>query len=168
MKHLVVMKPALLTLLSILIFQTLALSQEQTLIPYRKGKLWGLANENKEIVLKPRFEEIGFLSEGLAAAKKKGKWGYINAKGIVKIPFIYDYAEDFSEGQAIVERANDTYYINSSEKRYDTEIRIDEPILPYLPPKIYHTIDSLERIYAAEYVYLINTQDSSLFEIKKK
>ena len=161
------MKPALLTLLTIIIFQTLAFSQEQALIPYRKGKLWGLANENKEIVLEPQFDSIGFLSEGLAAAKKDGKWGYINAKGTVKFPFIYDDAKDFSEGWAMV---NNMYNIDSLGNTSGLKIPFYEP--PGRPPitlprKISNTIDSLKRIYAAEDVDLISTKNFSLFKIFK-
>ncbi len=38
----------------------------------------------------------------LAAAKSKGKWGFINKKGEWVIPPVYDYVEDFYEGLAVV------------------------------------------------------------------
>lgn len=64
------------------------------------------------VVLTPKFikaiqgyEEIGVFSEGLAAVKKGGKWGYINTKGEIVIPITIDTpygAGRFSEGLAYV------------------------------------------------------------------
>lgn len=36
------------------------------------------------------YEDVGAWSEGLIAVKKDGKWGYLNKKGDVMIPFEYD------------------------------------------------------------------------------
>lgn len=38
----------------------------------------------------------------IKAYEKNGKWGYVDNGGNTVIPFIYDYAEDFSEGLAAV------------------------------------------------------------------
>lgn len=64
------------------------------------------------VVLTPEFikaiqgyDEIGVFSEGLAAVKKDGKWGYINTKGEVAIPITIDTQYSvgrFSEGLAYV------------------------------------------------------------------
>jgi len=45
---------------------------------------------------------VDFSDEGLAAVQKNGKDGFVNTKGEVVIPFIYDYARHFSEGLAAV------------------------------------------------------------------
>lgn len=37
------------------------------------------------------FDEKKEYEHGIAAARKDGKWGYIDSKGNVKIPFIYEY-----------------------------------------------------------------------------
>lgn len=48
---------------------------------------------------------VNYFSEGLIAMQKSSqKWGYLNSKGAVIIPFIYDSAEDFSEGLAAVSK----------------------------------------------------------------
>jgi hypothetical protein len=54
-------------------------------------------------------------SSGLIAAEKKsnGKMGYINKKGEEVIPFIFEYAGDFSDGLACVSKGGRKYgYIN--------------------------------------------------------
>ena len=69
-------------------------------IPYRKGKLWGLADTTGRIVLEPAYDEIDFTTsslsrEQLCYVKKQNKWGVITSKGkpILNIQFskvIYD------------------------------------------------------------------------------
>ncbi len=50
----------------------------------------------------PQYEDAQEFSEGLAAVKKDGKWGYINEQGKVVVPFQYDVAYIFNEGYAVV------------------------------------------------------------------
>lgn len=47
-------------------------------------------------------EDIFEFSEGLAAIKQNGLWGYINVKGEIVIPYQYTFAMPFSEGLAMV------------------------------------------------------------------
>lgn len=62
-----------------------------------------LASELKfEQVIAPQFEEVKEFSEGLAAAKKGGKWGYIDETGKTVFDFKFDYAYSFNEGYAVV------------------------------------------------------------------
>lgn len=55
-----------------------------------------------EEIIAPQYEAAQPFSEGLAAVKKDGKWGYIDKTGAVVIPFQYDRAYVFNEGYAIV------------------------------------------------------------------
>ena len=50
----------------------------------------------------PRYEDAKPFTEGLAAIKENGKWGYIDTQGNTVIPCQYDLAFPFSEGLAIV------------------------------------------------------------------
>jgi hypothetical protein len=45
-----------------------------------------------------------YFHDGLATSYKCGKWGFIDKKGVVVIPYIYDHTEDFHEGFARVLR----------------------------------------------------------------
>lgn len=53
-------------------------------------------------VVAPQYEDAQKFSEGLAAVKKDGKWGYIDEQGEVVVPFQYDVAYVFNEGYAVV------------------------------------------------------------------
>lgn len=61
-----------------------------------------------------QYDELYPFSEGLAAVKKDGKFGYINTKGELVIPCQFDKVCDFSEGLAIV--MDDDYNIKILNK----------------------------------------------------
>ena len=75
-----------------------AQTPDMTLIPYRKGDLWGYASPDKTIIIKPEYQEAQRFYEGFAAVKKAGKYGYINKEGKVMIPFKYFSAKPFQFG----------------------------------------------------------------------
>jgi hypothetical protein len=93
-------------------------SNQDTVIEKKKEVLTKVLTKEKGehaddiVVLTPEFikaiqgyDEIGVFSEGLAAVKKDGKWGYINTKGEVAIPITIDTQYSvgrFSEGVAYV------------------------------------------------------------------
>ena len=58
-------------------------------------------------VIPPQFDGARTFSEGLAAVKKNGKWGYIDTEGKTVIGFQYDAAYSFSEGKALVAKLVD-------------------------------------------------------------
>lgn len=56
-------------------------------------------------IIAPQYEDAGGFSDGLAAVKKNGKWGFIDESGKAVIPFEYDDVMSFSEGKAVVANA---------------------------------------------------------------
>lgn len=88
----------LLGLLIVLVAPLFAQEADLSLIPYRKGKLWGYADGDKKIVIAPAYEEADFFSEGFAAVKKGGKYGYINKSGKLVIPCKFTLAKSFRVG----------------------------------------------------------------------
>ena len=80
-------------------------------IPYRKGNRWGYCDKNKKIVIPIRFEEaypFSRKSGGLALVMVNNKYGFIDTKGNMVIPAIYDDAGYFSDGLAYV-KVNDKF-----------------------------------------------------------
>ena len=72
------------------------------------------------------YDEItkGF-SEGLAAAKLGGKWGFINRKNEAVIPFAYDwvppYDSGFKNGLSVVTDGELIFFIDSKGQEFRGE-----------------------------------------------
>ena len=66
-----------------------------------------------------KFTAGGMFSEGLAPVSKGKKWGYIDSKGNLAIPYKYDFASPFSYGMAYVRRPHSSYsyFIDKTQKR---------------------------------------------------
>lgn len=98
----------------------------QNLVPIRDSRtgLYGYKYENSDKwVVKPKYTQVGYFSEGLAFVikekgvhKKKGGGilctkhlaGYIDEKGKIAIPLKFEWANDFSEGLAVVKIWDET------------------------------------------------------------
>jgi hypothetical protein len=65
--------------------------------------LMGLVAPDGKLILPPQYNFIGFFSEGRALFQTpEGTFGYLDEKGAVVIAPVYEYAEDFQQGMAIV------------------------------------------------------------------
>lgn len=79
--------------------------------------LYGFINTSFEFSCLPYYYNLRHMSEnGLAAAKltSTDKWGYINAKGENKISPVFDYADYFENGVAIVKIGEKCGAINTN------------------------------------------------------
>lgn len=77
----------------------LALAELQ-LIPYRKKDKWGFCTPDKGIVIECVYDNVGRFSNGLARVEMKKVCGFIDTKGNIAIPIIYDcmfIKSDFSD-----------------------------------------------------------------------
>ena len=86
-------------------------------VRYMPSTLWGMLNNKFETVLQPAYYRLGEMSgDGLVAYKqnKDGKYGYINKSGDVKINPMYDEADAFDAGYAVVMMGNSFGVINKS------------------------------------------------------
>jgi hypothetical protein len=65
------------------------------------------------------ISKIGQFSEGLLLYKsrKSGQFGYINSKGQIIIQPVFEEADGFHEGRALVKRLGTTYYIDKRGNR---------------------------------------------------
>ena len=73
------------------------------------------AEITSEVMIAPQYEAARDFSDGYAAVKKDGKWGYIDEEGNVVVDFQFDWAGYYAEGVAVVatiETVNDwEYYV---------------------------------------------------------
>lgn len=72
-------------------------------------------NNNGEIVISPKYEKAYGFSEGIAAVKKNGKWGFIDINGIIVVPFEYDKIEqNFEDGLGRMVKDDKVFVFNKS------------------------------------------------------
>lgn len=87
------------------------------------GKV-GFVDDNRQLIIPYMYDETtGFFNldslivvDTLAAVKKMGKWGFINLRGEIKIPFDYDGADRFGGQLAPVAKDGLWGFINHSGK----------------------------------------------------
>ncbi len=94
------MKSKFFSIVLLLAFTIPVFAQEadMSLIPYRKGDLWGYASPENKIVIKPEYNEANLFYEGYASVKKGKLFGYIDKTGKVVIPFKFYIAKPFRFG----------------------------------------------------------------------
>lgn len=71
-------------------------------ISVSKNYRYGALNQDFTDWIEPKYQEHFLFWEGLAYVKFNNKYGYINHKGEVVIPIIYDKADNFYNGKAKV------------------------------------------------------------------
>lgn len=73
------------------------------MIIIKKDNLYGMIDENGEMIIKAEYQDMRNFSNGFAAVCKDDRWGYIDEDGRLAISCIYSQAEDFSvHGRAAV------------------------------------------------------------------
>ena len=72
------------------------------LYPIEVNHWWGHMNQRGNLVVWPRFDWTDYSYDGRARAVLKGKTGFIKGNGDWLIEPIYDYADRFAEGLAVV------------------------------------------------------------------
>ncbi len=82
-------------------------------VAMRYGR-WTLHDRHGEPLVRQHFDYLGICSEGLIAACRGGKWGYINTAGQITVPLRYDDAASFCGGRAQVSLNGDTFTIDMS------------------------------------------------------
>ncbi|XZF12817.1 WG repeat-containing protein [Chitinophagaceae bacterium MMS25-I14] len=84
-----------------------------------RNSRYGIVDSNNKIIVPFRYCVLsGMVQEGLLlAAISCDTYGYIDVDGNVKIPFIYEMAQQFSDGLAPVTLGGKSYYINHRNRK---------------------------------------------------
>lgn len=65
------------------------------------------------------YDELGFFNEGLAREIRNKKYGFFNKSGINIIALKFDWADNFSNGTALVLKNKTPYFIDRNGKRIE-------------------------------------------------
>ncbi len=122
-------------LLTFLLISSPSFSQNGLIAP--KGKQFVYRGESG--MFRTKYESIRNFSEGRAAVKQNGKWGFIDEKGILITPCRYDSVLDFHVGMARVALGGQALkwgLINAKgqgkcELHYDSIVYLDSFALAY-------------------------------------
>lgn len=95
-------------------YQEITLYDSPWLAVKEKGR-WGVISYSGEMIISPQFEEISSIGE-LITAKKNNKWGFIDGKNKIIIPFTYSKANNFSQGLASVKKNGKWGFIDRANK----------------------------------------------------
>jgi len=86
------------------------------LYPIAKNGHWGYANQEGNLAIDYKFEEVTFFTGGRAATKLNGKFGFINKTGEFEINPKYDSIGYFNYDKANVTKNGKSYTINRKGK----------------------------------------------------
>ena len=91
------------------------LSENRRLV--KKQELYGFLDERNREIITPAYTQAGNFAEGLCCVKNsEDLWGYIDAAGNLVSPFMYEDANDFSCGRALVKIQGLYGYIDSTNQ----------------------------------------------------
>ena len=141
----------------------------------------GLMNNKCEMTIHPYFALLGTMGDnGLVLAKRESsssaKYEYVNAKGETKIPAMYDQAEGFKDGVAVVKLGSKYGAIDKSGKMSIQPIyeyglwNLSEGLLSYCDKnRKFGILDKNgNSIAAALYYGLSNVSDGLIAYVNKK
>lgn len=116
----------------------------------KAGKKYGLINyETGETIIPFKYEKLGEISENLLCAELNDKYGYIDLKNRVVIPFRFDDAENFSEGLARVGVYKGSYETMFGSLQYKLYGFIDKTgefiIAPKFPDPLFNPLYEPEK-----------------------
>ena len=108
-------------------------SDDNALHVVRDG-LHGFLTPNGRWLAEPVYEKAADrFTDGHAAVKRDGKWGYLNADGRLGIPCQYYAAETFMDLYAVVQAKKGTYGVINAQGAYVLEPEVCESIERVLP-----------------------------------
>lgn len=97
------------------------LNQSTKLFSYCENQKWGVKRSDGTIVIEAKYEMIDRtrpFKDGLCRAKLNGKWGFVNEKDEVVIPFQYEMANFFANGVAWVSDTTGWFINTKGEKLF--------------------------------------------------
>jgi hypothetical protein len=87
------------------------------LVPFRRGSLWGYADQRRHLVLPLRYDDAGPFIGDIAWVRHGANFGYISPDGSPLTPLHFTRADNFQRGHATVELSGETFQINQAGTR---------------------------------------------------
>ncbi len=106
---------------------------------------YGCYDRNGKLVIRPKYDDVGNFSEGLARVNRGaklgrqggGKWGYVDTSGREVISLHFDRADDFCTGHAEVWIGERSFFIDANGKEIPASKIARQPHAKEdLPPEV--------------------------------
>jgi len=120
-------------------------SLAQLLIPFKYGNKWGYINENKEIVIKPQFDEADFFNGAIARVRNDYRFGVIDKQGKLIHECKYHRSSYLHDGYLKLVLSQ-----KRNEKSYDDEFLVNPLGKIINPNKPYKNISISENVILAK------------------
>ena len=101
----------------LVLLPALAQMPPSRLVPFRRGNLWGYADQRRRLVLPLRYDDAGPFVEETAWVRQGAFFGYITPDGTPLTPLHFTRAENFQAGRATVELHGETFQIDRAGTR---------------------------------------------------
>ena len=90
---------------------------DEELTPFQEASKWGFLNQDREVVIRPQYDSLGFFYNGIAKVKLEEKYGLIRRDNSYLIKPKYDKVDEFHNNYSYVKRKGLSKYIDSSGKK---------------------------------------------------
>lgn len=114
-------------------YEQIGKSFEHGLLPVKKNDKWGYVNRHGEEIISPKYEAIQYFSEGFAAVKYLGKWGFIKKeKLLINASLVGELRIKRGDKMAMISDDKSQNYIQKASNNIEesNEIRVVEIISP--------------------------------------
>lgn len=149
------------------------------LIPYRKGDKWGFCDKQKQIMIEPIYQQVGFFNpmygQTLAKVKINGKYGLIDKRGKQVLPCKYEEVVQISKDFIKVKRQGKWQLKHASKRTskvsYDdiSQEGMSDLENPYFMVKEEQQVSLIDargkRIISGSYDKISITYHKQLFEV---
>ena len=99
-----------------------------THLQVRQNGKWGIADLKGRVLIAPRYQDVGSLSENRLPFKQNGKWGLADGKGRQILPPSLGQISDFRHGLAILSNRSDGQHDKNTRYGYiDRQGKIVQP-----------------------------------------
>lgn len=107
-------------LYSLFLFATLSTYAQNRKFPYSDGSKWGLTNENKEVLIAPKYDTTFWIYEGMAVVRKDKLYGAITADGKPLLPCRYEALSLLTKETGMAKLAGKYRLVNLSTGKLST------------------------------------------------
>ena len=127
-----------------------------------KTGLYGLESHDGKTIIPYEYQDVlKGLSEGLYCVKKNNRWGYVNAKNEIVIPFIFIDAEHFKLGIAKVNHNGRDALIDKKGTIFYEKHRSSVDIIEH----IFYDCNDYEKFYEHEMLFRFSFYENNIWVI---